>query len=319
MVTNKKSQEKSRLHPRNKNRENYDLKAMCESFPALMEFVKPNKYGVNSVDFASPQAVRALNTALLKHYYGIAFWDFPEQNLCPPIPGRADYIHHIADLLQGSNYGIMPHGDKIICLDIGTGASCIYPIIGVVEYNWNFIATDVDLKAIDSAEAIILENKNLHGKVDCRLQKEPKDVFYGILRKEDKVDMTICNPPFHASAEEALKGTQRKVKNLSGEKKARPELNFSGVSNELICDGGEHRFIHNMIRESRNFGKNCYWFSTLVSKQSNLKGIYKSLEKNQAQQVKTIPMGTGNKSTRIVAWSFLTAEEQKLWRESRWV
>ncbi|PLW97504.1 MAG: 23S rRNA (adenine(1618)-N(6))-methyltransferase RlmF [Marinilabiliales bacterium] len=319
MASNKKPKEKSRLHPRNKNRENYDLKAMCESFPALMEFVKPNKYGVNSVDFASPKAVRALNTALLKHYYGIAFWDFPEQNLCPPIPGRADYIHHIADLLQGSNYGIMPHGDKIICLDIGTGASCIYPIIGVVEYNWNFIATDVDLKAIDSAEAIILENKNLHGKVDCRLQKEPKDVFYGILRKEDKVDMTICNPPFHASAEEALKGTQRKVKNLSGEKKARPELNFSGVSNELICDGGEHRFIHNMIRESRNFGKNCYWFSTLVSKQSNLKGIYKSLEKNQAQQVKTIPMGTGNKSTRIVAWSFLTAEEQKLWRESRWV
>jgi 23S rRNA (adenine1618-N6)-methyltransferase len=284
-----------------------------------MEFVKPNKYGVNSVDFASPRAVRALNTALLKHYYGIAFWDFPEQNLCPPIPGRADYIHHIADLLQGSNYGIMPHGDKIICLDIGTGASCIYPIIGVVEYSWNFIATDVDLKAIDSAEAIILENKNLHGKVDCRLQKESKDVFYGILRKEDKVDITICNPPFHASAEEALKGTQRKVKNLSGEKKARPELNFSGVSNELICDGGEHRFIHNMIRESRNFGKNCYWFSTLVSKQPNLKGIYKSLEKNQAQQVKTIPMGTGNKSTRIVAWSFLSAEEQKLWRESRWV
>lgn len=319
MASNKKPQEKSRLHPRNKNRESYDLKAMCESFPALMEFVKPNKYGVDSVDFANPKAVRALNTGLLKHYYGIAFWEFPEQNLCPAIPGRADYIHYMADLLQASNFGSMPAGEKVTCLDTGTGASCIYPLIGVVEYNWNFIATDVDLKAIDSAEAIILENKNLHGKVDCRLQNEPKDVFYGILRKEDKVDITICNPPFHASAEEALKGTQRKVKNLSGEKKARPELNFSGVSNELICDGGEHRFIHNMIRESRNFGKNCYWFSTLVSKQSNLKGIYKSLEKNQAQQVKTIPMGTGNKSTRIVAWSFLTAEEQKLWRESRWV
>jgi 23S rRNA (adenine1618-N6)-methyltransferase len=271
------------------------------------------------VDFANPKAVRALNTALLKHYYGIAFWEFPEQNLCPAIPGRADYIHYMADLLQASNFGSMPAGEKVTCLDTGTGASCIYPLIGVVEYNWNFIATDIDLTAVESAKSIILENKNLHGKVDCRLQKEPKDVFYGILRKEDKVDITICNPPFHASAEEALKGTQRKVKNLSGEKKNRPELNFSGVSNELICEGGEHRFIHNMIRESRNFGKNCYWFSTLVSKQSNLKGIYKALEKNQAQQVKTIPMGTGNKSTRIVAWSFLSEEEQKHWRESRWV
>ena len=318
MASNKKPQEKSRLHPRNKNRESYDLKAMCESFPALMEFVKPNKYGVDSVDFANPKAVRALNTALLKHYYGIAFWEFPEQNLCPPIPGRADYIHYMADLLQASNFGSMPAGEKVTCLDTGTGASCIYPLIGVVEYNWNFIATDIDITAVESAKSIILENKNLHGKVDCRLQKEPKDVFYGILRKEDKVDITICNPPFHASAEEALKGTQRKVKNLSGEKKARPELNFSGVSNELICDGGEHRFIHNMIRESRNFGKNCYWFSTLVSKQSNLEGIYKALEKNQAQQVKTIPMGTGNKSTRIVAWSFLEVEEQKLWRIDQW-
>jgi 23S rRNA (adenine1618-N6)-methyltransferase len=319
MVTNKKSQGKLRLHFRNRNRENYDLKAMCESYPALKEFVKPNKYGVDSVDFANPKAVRALNTALLKHYYGIAFWEFPEQNLCPAIPGRADYIHYMADLLQASNFGSMPAGEKVTCLDTGTGASCIYPLIGVVEYNWNFIATDIDLTAVESAKSIILENKNLHGKVDCRLQKEPKDVFYGILRKEDKVDITICNPPFHASAEEALKGTQRKVKNLSGEKKNRPELNFSGVSNELICEGGEHRFIHNMIRESRNFGKNCYWFSTLVSKQSNLKGIYKALEKNQAQQVKTIPMGTGNKSTRIVAWSFLSEEEQKHWRESRWV
>lgn len=319
MPSQKKPQEKTRLHNRNRNRERYDLSAMIKSFPVLKDFVKPNKYGVESVDFANPKAVRVLNTALLCHYYGIKTWNFPEHNLCPPIPGRADYIHHMADLLQGSNYGTMPSGEKITSLDIGTGASCIYPIIGVVEYNWNFIATDIDPQSIASAKAIISGNENLEEKVDCRLQNDSKDVFYGILRKDDKVDMTICNPPFHASAEEALKGTQRKVKNLSGEKKPKPELNFSGVSNELICEGGEHRFIHNMIRESRNFGDNCYWFSTLVSKQSNLKGIYKALEKNEAVQVKTIPMGTGNKSTRIVAWSFLSVEEQIAWRENRWV
>jgi len=86
----------------------------------------------------------------------------------------------------------------------------------------------------------------------------------------------------------------------------------------LICDGGEHKFIHNIIRESKKFSKNCYWFSTLVSKQSNLKGIYKSLEKENALEVKTIPMGTGNKSSRIVAWTFLNKEEQKAWIETRW-
>lgn len=128
----------------------------------------------------------------------------------------------------------------------------------------------------------------------------------------------MCNPPFHSSGEDAQKGTRRKIKNLTGEKVKTPELNFAGISNELICDGGEYKFIHSMIKESKKFSKNCYWFTTLVSKQSNLKGIYKALEKVEANQIKTIPMGTGNKSSRIVVWTFLSKEEQKEWRENRW-
>ena len=114
------------------------------------------------------------------------------------------------------------------------------------------------------------------------------------------------------------KGTRRKVKNLSGKKVKTPKLNFSGISNELVCEGGEYQFIQNMIKESKMYSKNCYWFSTLVSKQSNLKGIYRLLENIEADQVKTIPMGTGNKSSRIVSWTFLTIQEQKTWRENRW-
>ena len=150
------------------------------------------------------------------------------------------------------------------------------------------------------------------------LLPNPKDIFYGIIGRDEKVDLSICNPPFHSSAEEAAKGTQRKVNNLSGQKVKKPTLNFAGISNELICEGGEYKFIHTMIRESKKFAKNCFWFSTLVSKQSNLKGIYTLLEKFEATQIKTIPMGTGNKSSRIVAWTFLSKEEQKEWNKTRW-
>jgi 23S rRNA (adenine1618-N6)-methyltransferase len=108
------------------------------------------------------------------------------------------------------------------------------------------------------------------------------------------------------------------VKNLSGKKTAKVELNFAGISNELIYEGGESKFIHQMITESLDFAKNCFWFTTLVSKQSNLKGIYKSLNELEVAQIKTIPIGTGNKSSRIIAWSFLSKEEQKEWRETRW-
>ena len=318
MSAEKKQQEKARLHPRNKNRERYDLNALTTSNPELKNYIIPKKFGVESVDFSNPLAVKLLNKAILNHYYGIKNWDFPDENLCPPIPGRADYIHHIADLLGENNFGAIPIGDKITCLDIGLGASCIYPIIGVTEYGWKFIGSDIDPKSIASAQNIVNSNTSIKDKIECRLQKNPKNFFHGIIGKEDKIELIICNPPFHSSIEDAQKGTRRKIKNLSGKKVKTPELNFAGISNELICDGGEYQFIQNMIRESKKISKNCYWFSTLVSKQSNLKGIYKLLEKIEANQIKRIPMGTGNKSSRIVAWTFLSREEQKEWRETRW-
>ncbi len=317
MSTEKNRQIKARLHSRNKNRERYDLNALTAAVSELKVHVQPNSFGVDSVDFSNPIAVKLLNKALLSYYYGIKYWEFPDENLCPPIPGRADYIHHIADLLS-ENFDKIPLGDTITCLDVGLGASCIYPIIGVTEYAWQFIGSDIDPKSIASAQHIINSNPSLSAKIECRLQTNPSAIFQGVLRKEDKIDVTICNPPFHASIEDAQKGSRRKVKNLSGEKAKRPKLNFAGVSNELIYDGGEYQFIHNMILESKSISKNCFWFTTLVSKQSNLTKIYKLLQKAGAHQFKTIPLGTGNKTSRIVAWTFLSTEEQTAWRETRW-
>ncbi|MDD2345934.1 MAG: 23S rRNA (adenine(1618)-N(6))-methyltransferase RlmF [Bacteroidales bacterium] len=319
MSKEKNQQLKTNMHPRNRNREQYNISALISVNPQLANYIKPNRNGEDSVDFSNPVAVKILNKSLLKYYYNIEYWEFPDENLCPPIPGRADYIHHMADLLCESNFGAIPTGDKIRCFDIGVGASCIYPIIGVTEYNWTFIGSEIDLKSIESAQNIVNRNPLLQNKVEFRWQKDKKDVFFGIIGKEEKIDLSICNPPFHSSIEDAQEGTQRKVKNLSGKELSNPILNFSGTASELVFDGGEYAFIHNMIRESEKFAKNCFWFSTLVSKQSNLKGIYKALEKFEAKQVKTKPMGTGNKSTRIVAWTFLSEKEQKEWVKERWI
>ncbi|MFT5337516.1 MAG: 23S rRNA (adenine1618-N6)-methyltransferase [Luteibaculaceae bacterium] len=308
----------TRLHPRNKNREQYDLAAMIESQPELKEFIVPNKKGEDSVDFADPRGVRALNTAILKHYYKLDYWDFAQENLCPPIPGRADYIHYMADLLCASNFGTIPKGEKIVGLDVGVGANCIYPIIGVLEYGWKFIGTDVDPGSLNSSDDIVNQNEALKGQVDFRMQDNPRDILYGVMNHEDKFDFSVCNPPFHSSAEIAKAEAQRKVSKLKGKKIAKPLLNFAGLPNELIYDGGELKFIQKLGRESEKFGKNCYWFSSLVSKHSNLKAIVTSLKKLNATEIKTIPMGTGNKTTRILAWSFLSKEEQMAWKKERW-
>ena len=320
MLQKKKEQpkEKSKLHPRNKNRERYDFRQLIESTPELAPFVKPNPYGDESIDFANPDAVKTLNKAILKLHYNMGSWDVPEGYLCPPIPGRADYIHHIADFLCRNNYGKIPPGPQIKCFDIGVGASCIYPIIGTQEYGWSFIASDIDPAAVESANRIVAANAALQGKVECKLQLNPKDYFYGIIRKDELIDLSICNPPFHASAEEAQAGSLRKIRNLHLDKKVAPILNFGGQHHELWCDGGEEKFVRNMILQSKKFAANCFCFSTLISKESNLKSVYRALEQAGAFGVETIPMGQGNKTSRMVVWTFLTTEEQQKWKNTRW-
>ncbi len=318
MKKNKSKQEKSNLHPRNRNRERYDLEALVTATPELKNFIVPNKKGQHSINFSKPKAVKLLNKAILNYYYDIKNWDFPDENLCPPIPGRADYIHHVADLLAGKNLGEIPNGDKIKCLDIGVGASCIYPIIGVTEYQWKFIGSDIDPNSIASANKIINANTSLKNNIECQLQTNSEHFFHNILSKEDKIDVVICNPPFHSSIEDAEKGTRRKIRNLSGKNPANPKRNFAGNGNELVYEGGEYTFVQNMIKESQQFSKNCFWFTALISKKQHLKGLNRVIDDVAAYEAQIIPMGTSNKTSRILAWSFLTSEEQEKWRQTRW-
>lgn len=310
--------QKSELHPRNKHRERYDFKLLTESCPELKPFVKINAYNDASIDFANPDAVKVLNKALLKHFYNIENWSIPINYLCPPIPGRADYIHYVADLLLNKNNGRMPNGNTIRCLDIGVGANAVYPIIGIKEYDWTFAGTDIDNNSIESVKKIITANSFLKDKLELRLQTNPTNIFTGIIKENEHFDITICNPPFHASLAEAQAGTLRKLNNLHLKKTNKITLNFGGKSNELWCKGGEAAFIQNMILQSKQFSNSCFWFSTLVSKQSNLKNIYVALKKTEAAEVKTIQMAQGNKVSRIVAWTFLNHEKQKKWMHERW-
>jgi 23S rRNA (adenine1618-N6)-methyltransferase len=295
--------EKKGFHPRNKHKFGYDFEKLISTTPTLKEFVAVNKFGNESIDFSNPKAVKTLNAALLKTYYNIEYWDIPDGFLCPPISGRAEYIHHIADILS-EVYGEIPTGKKIKILDIGIGANCIYPILGTIEYGWQFVGSEIDGQAIKWADKILQSNSSLKDLVELRMQSSKRNIFKGIINDGELFDMTLCNPPFHSSKEEATKGTIRKVKNLKNEITTKPTLNFGGVNNELWCEGGEIAFITNMIYESVHFKTQSLWFSTLVSKKENLKSIYKLLKKVGVADVKTIDLSQGNKTSRLVFWSF---------------
>ena len=312
--TPKPNEVKSKLHRRNRHKTRYNFKKLIEQTPALAHHVAINKYGIETIDFFNATAVKLLNQSLLKFDYGVTHWDIPNGYLCPPVPGRADYIHHAADILGSDDNKRIPRGQQIKCLDVGTGANCIYPIIGVCEYEWSWVASDIDPTSIKTAEAISRAN-NLD--VDVRLQKSKNNLFKGIIRSNESYDLTVCNPPFHASEKEAINANLKKLKNLKGKKPVKPNASFGGQHNELWCDGGELRFIKDMVRESAQFEEQVLWFSTLVSKQGNLKDIYTALRSVNAQKVETIPMGQGNKSSRMVAWTFHTSNRRRQWRRER--
>jgi len=302
------------MHPRSRHHSRYDLKQLTKICPELLAHVFANKYGDESVDFANPESVKLLNKAILMDSYGVTCWDIPENYLCPPVPGRADYLHYVSDVLATSAGGEIPRGPKVVGLDIGVGANCIYPLIGQFEYGWSFVGAEVDEVALQSAKIILEKNKKVN--IELRHQKSSEQMFQGIIKENELFDFTMCNPPFHSSAEEAAQGTQRKLKNLGLKKNV---LNFGGKKNELWCPGGEKTFIGQMIEESSGFADKCLWFTSLVSKSENIPYLENLLRVTRAIDVRVIDMSQGQKRSRILAWSFKDKNQQLEWATKRWI
>jgi 23S rRNA (adenine1618-N6)-methyltransferase len=295
------------LHPRNQHREGYDFERLIVKSPELEAFVTRNPRGQMTIHFQDVDAVRMLNRALLMTHYDVDFWDIPASYLCPPIPGRVDYIHYLADLLAESNSQKIPRGPEIKALDIGTGASLVYPLTGHHEYGWSFTGVDIDPVSITSARQICARNGLT---IEIRHQTNPEDIFKGVIGSDDAFHVTLCNPPFHASLAKAEEGTRRKWRNLGKGHSA--ELNFGGQNAELWCPGGEIGFIARMIEQSVKFADQCLWFTCLVSKKDNLKPLSKLLKRSKVVESKVVEMAQGQKTSRFIAWTFHPERQRSL-------
>lgn len=317
------SSRKKSLHPRNKHINGYDFSRLCEITPELTPYVFINDYQNETIDFSNNNAVLLLNKSLLITYYNLTYWHIPDGMLCPPIPGRADYIHYLADLLKHTNLNKIPHNKTIKVLDVGVGANCIYPIVGVSQYSWDFVGSDINDVSISCSNKIIDQNPSLAGKVEIRKQTNSHSIFKEIIKSDEMYDLTLCNPPFHCSHQESTKGSERKWKNLNKNSKNNTKnetniknkslLNFGGLSNELWCEGGELNFINNMIKESVLYSSQVLWFTCLVSKKEHLRMLQLSLKKTNCSTVKVIQMTQGQKTSRFIAWCFQSSQEIEQW------
>lgn len=308
------------LHPRNRHQGHYDFARLVQAWPTLSTHLVTTPRGDTSIDFGDPMAVRAMNRAILRCDYRIQHWDLPDGALCPPIPGRADYLHGVADLLAGSAGDAIPRGAAVRVLDVGVGASCIYPLLGHAEYGWHFVGSDIQPTSLQVAAAIVTAN-GLDRAITLRRQPHRSDIFRGVLLPDERFDATVCNPPFHASADEARGVHQRKRRQLAGRRPAQAgpvvaasATNFGGHAHELWCAGGEAEFLRRMVRDSVEVQAQVLWFTSLVARAEHLSGLRRQLRLAGAVDVREVAMAQGSKQSRFVAWTFLDAHRRAAWR-----
>lgn len=291
----------SHLHPNNPHLGRYNFTKLCQYFPNLTAYVVATPKGDKTIDFTDANAIQALNAAILAADYQITFWQLPAGYLCPPIPGRADYLHYAADLVAELTQTSKPVGKQFRLLDIGTGANCIYPILASRSFGWRAVGSDIDSTALKVAGAIVKANANLKGLIELRLQPKASELLFGIIQPGEYYDISVCNPPFFASAAEAAAANQQKWQKLG---KANHGRNFAGTANELWCEGGELAFIKKLIADSSLFASQVGWFTSLVSQQKHLPALVAQLRRLPVAEVRQIKMRHGQKTSTILAWRY---------------
>lgn len=259
----------------------YDFNSLLDKDNELRRYAVQTGKDSVFIDFSDHQANLTLTRAILRHHFHLELY-LPEGHLIPTIPNRVQYLQWAASLLPVSS---TQHAHSV--LDIGTGPSCIYPMLGTRLFpTWTFVATDTDPQAVQSARRNVSANA-LH--TITILQTEKSGPVFSSRVERTAPSLTVCNPPFHDthySREEVV-----------------------GTPNQLVTEGGELAFICRMATESTSLSS-VSWFTTLVGRKADIPKILahlRSIHVN-ASQVRTVQLDTGGRTVRwAVAWTFGTA------------
>ncbi|KAF8591744.1 hypothetical protein K439DRAFT_1401880 [Ramaria rubella] len=292
------------MHPRNPYKDSIDFYSLADLFPLLKPYVSLSSSGKYSIDFKDPDAQRTLTQALLKRDFNLTL-TLPDHRLCPPVPNRLNYILWIQDIL--STFQNSASNQAIKGLDIGTGASAIYPLLACSLPNtreWTFVGTEIDSLSASYAHRNV-EINNLQSRITIWPIQSPLDVTAdsAILTPltqdpESRFDFTMCNPPFYGSASEIKDSAKAKV--------LPPNAVCTGAETEMITPGGETAFVLQMLHESarRDVQGRCRWFTSMLGKLSSVGEIVSQLRKMNIDNYGLSQFTQGTTRRWAVAWSF---------------
>ncbi|KAF5025944.1 hypothetical protein F66182_1979 [Fusarium sp. NRRL 66182] len=243
--------------------------------------------------FNDPECVMQLTKTLLKLDFGLKL-ELPDDRLCPPVTNRHNYLLWLKGLVDSTSYG--KQGRRLVGLDIGTGASCIYPLIGCTERNWEFIATDIDSKSLEYARRNVALN-NLDHRIKI-VERKPADVLIPLDELNiTSIAFTMTNPPFYKSEQELLESAQKKSET--------PFTACTGAKVEMVTDGGEVAFLDRILKESLILRERVQWYTAMFGFLSNLIEFVDKLREHGIDNYAVTEFVQGSKTRRwAVAWSF---------------
>ncbi|GKT59700.1 DUF890 domain-containing protein [Colletotrichum tofieldiae] len=234
-----------------------------------------------------------LTKTLLKIDFGLRI-ELPEDRLCPPVPNRHNYILWLKGLLDSTTYDAPDQ--RVVGLDIGTGASCIYPLLGCTQRPWSFFATDIDSKSLACAKKNV-ELNDLHNRISV-VARTPQDRLVPLDEiGVDKLSFAMTNPPFYTSEKDLID---------SAKQKSRPPLTAcTGATVEMVTDGGEVNFVGKVLEESLVLRERVQWYTSMFGKQSSLEEFVNILREKGIDNYAVTEFIQGNKTRRwAIAWSF---------------
>ncbi|KAK9931231.1 hypothetical protein M0R45_018517 [Rubus argutus] len=312
--------ERPTTHLRNKYLDNPpDFAQLASLYPSFKPFVFFARDGRPRIDWTDFNATRELTRVLLLHDHRLNWW-IPDGQLCPTVPNRSNYIHWIEDLLSSDIIAkTTTNGDKVRGFDIGTGANCIYPLLGASLLGWSFVGSDMTDVALEWAEKNVRDNPHISELIEIRKVESGENIlpakgssnealvsteghaclntgYYGppillgVVRDGEEFDFCMCNPPFFETMKEAG---------------LNPKTSCGGTPAEMICPGGEKAFITRIIEDSFALKHTFRWYTSMLGRKSNLKLLTSKLWEVGATVVKTTEFVQGQTCRWGLAWSFL--------------
>lgn len=253
------------MHERNRYKIPPDFKELAKKFPELQSFLKTNNNKCY-VNFRDPHALLAVTRALLKIDFNLNV-ELPIDRLIPTVPLRLNYIHWLEDILK------IQSNQQVFGIDIGTGASCIYPLLAARINSWNFLATEVDSKCIRYAQKNISSN-GLDNKIKIKAV-DPQHLLYVPLKDDNRqYDFCMCNPPFFSDAVDALGANRTSFR-------PQPKSICTGDGSEIIYDGGEVEFVKSIIEDSIKLLDRVKCYTSMLGKKSSVNCLVSILKEKE--------------------------------------